>query len=71
MFYVIVVNQDGSPNKLFGPLYWNDVMDRVLRCVALEKANITEQDMEFIEMYRFLEFEDGGGVYTIQAEQAE
>ncbi len=69
MFYVMCINEDCSPGKLFGPYDLLD--DAVTKCECLilrQSPNVTHEELDTIEDNIGYTFDDGSGVYIIQAE---
>lgn len=67
MFYVIHINEKGMPQKLFGPMSWDESISKMKDLVGeyvgyIPKITLFEESGSF-------EFDDGiGGFYVIQCE---
>lgn len=67
MFYVLVINQDGKPGKLHGPIDWQAAIELIRTNIAAETP-ITQDMILAIDTDGQWQFEDGGGIYILQAE---
>lgn len=66
-FFVLEINQDGEPGRLYGPINWDDAIQKVVSLVKA-KTSINQDDIAYIETDGLYKFPDGGGVYIIQPE---
>ncbi len=72
MYYVITINDCSEPHELFGPYTWEECSNKA---VIIAKNNINKEDYDYFHIEDCIEFEcgikfdDGGGVYILQAKQ--
>lgn len=69
MFYVMCINDDCSPGKMFGPYeLWDDAVTKC-ECLVIEQSpSVTHELLDTIEDVAGFIFGDNSGVYIIQAE---
>lgn len=68
MFYVMSINDDYSPGKLFGPMEWDDAVTKC-ECLIIERyPNVSHEELDTIEDVSGFIFCDSSGVYIVQAE---
>jgi hypothetical protein len=68
MFYVICINEHCTPQGLFGPMEWDDAITKCECLVINRLPNVTHEDLDTIADGSGYVFDDGSGVYIIQAE---
>ncbi len=69
MFYVIVINPEGVPNILRGPMEWDKAISAVIRSIESEKITVTDEIRDAVEMDGLYAYPDGGGVYIVQTQE--
>lgn len=72
MFYLISIDENGTPGRLFGPETFEELQAKMRTFVKRELERMgeefTEEDETAIELGGIYEFDDGGGWYIMQAE---
>lgn len=69
MFYVIVIDSDGIPGSLYGPLEWDQCIEKIKSLLAGKKPiTLTKEELNLLENEGSYMFKKGGGIYTICAE---
>jgi hypothetical protein len=69
MFYVMCINNHCAPGELFGPYdLWDDAVTKCECLILRQCPNVTHEELDTIEDNAGYVFDDGSGVYIIQAE---
>lgn len=70
-FFTLVVAEDGTPGRMFGPGQWEEAHAKVIALLATEGidfSKLSEEEKENIDLIGIYEFVDGGSILIIQAE---
>ncbi len=64
--FVVVINPDGSPDKLHGPFDWNHALNVLTQIVRQNNVPVSVEVAEVIEELGYYNFMHGGGVYLMK-----
>ena len=64
MYYVIIVKDDGQPGRLYGPMPYEDCVEKVMSLACLDSEYLA-----LINKEAGYDYADGsGGIYIVQSE---
>lgn len=69
MFYVLIINNKGIPDALFGPDIWDRCIEKVTE-IAQNRTTLSPDDIDIInDDGMFTDDNSDWGVYTLCAEE--